>query len=956
MRKIFLILSVLILTTQNGFSQKSIVFPNSTATYGYASDNGALNLLSGKSFTISAWVKTSTATNQVFLAKRLQAKGAGYELWQLNGYFAVNCTHTNGSSSGLPGGSLYKINDGKWHQIAFVVDTVKNMYYMYVDAKVDVSKALVSTSGFTNTDNLYFGIRGTMNMPVDGSIDEVRIYNRALSKTELLADMASTVSSSTPGLTAAWNFEEGTGLLAADVKGVCNATLAGSPGWSTLTNPASQAITMNGPLNVAFGSPDFNPASSSSSMPVIYSVSDPLVATVVDGKIHIVGKGTCTITASQPENLYYTAAKPVSQTLNVISTLISFDHPFTSHAVIQRDKPVVISGKADPNDVLTLNLDGEIKTANVNSQGKWTCEFSAKTAKNVPFSLTASGLNSTAASLTDLLCGDVWVASGQSNMLMPIGPGYSLYGINNYSSVIAAANYPQIRFIQPVDLWQQASAPQTALLTSSAGWTVCSPSTAGGYSAVAYFFAKLIHLSQNVPVGIIQNAVGGTRIEAWTPLNGLKSIPEYSSWYTKATTTALPSGQVYDRKNFPTACYNGMLASYTHYPVKGIIWYQGEENLGIDGLSGVSLYGNKFRATIAAWRDALGIPDLPVFFVELANFKYSVNYAVLSGSREALPQFIAEQNKATRMERVYGVTISDISNYNDIHPTEKATVGIRLGNAALGYLYGKSIVPNAATFKEMRSEGTSLRISFNNNSGFYISGSTPLNEFKVAGPDKVYKTASAIISGNDILVSEPTVSQPLSVKFAWDENSNPNLFNGSGSPASRFNDSLKINRINFIPIPPALNRNDADIQLQATATSGLPVVFTTSNPNVANVENGYLHITGEGTVTITASESGNTVYAAAKPVAQTIQILNSTAVNNSGAANVTLKMNNRVARIDGIASGDYITLINTNGQIIRTEKAKTDSQFLDLNNIPDGNYFITIRNVKFVKTLKLAVM
>lgn len=603
---------------------------------------------------------------------------------------------------------------------------------------------------------------------MNGAMDEVRIYKKALSQAELLDDMATNVTSDTPYLVAAWNFEEGSGTKAADIKGVSPATLYGTLTWQTLNTKTTQVITMNGPINMAYGSPDFSPASSTSSMPIKYSTSDVSVASIVDEQIHIVAKGTCSITASQEENLFYAKANSVTQILNITNTLITFNLPFTNNAVIQRDHPIFISGTADPNDVLTITLDDETKTANVDVNGKWSCTFSAKAAKNTAFSLTAVGTNSQSITLSNLLLGDVWVASGQSNMLMPIGPGYSLNGIDNYTTVVATANYPKIRFIQPIDLWQQASTPQTNLLTSSNGWTVCSPSTAGGYSAVAYFFAKQIHTDQNIPIGIIQNAVGGTRIEAWTPLSGLQSITEYASWFTKATTTTLPAGQVYDRKNFPTANFNGMLAPYTKNPVKGIIWYQGEENLGMDGTNAISQYGNKFKATINAWRNAWGISDLPVFFVELANFQYSKNYSNLGGSREALPQFIVEQQKASELPAVHGVTISDVSNYTNIHPTEKATVGIRLGNAALGYVYAKNIVPKAATFKEMRSDGKALRISFHNNYGFFIKSGTALNEFKIAGTDNIFKNATAVINANDIIVNEPSVTEPLSVKFAWD--------------------------------------------------------------------------------------------------------------------------------------------------------------------------------------------
>lgn len=773
------------------YSQKNIVFPNNISTFGSTTDNGALNAAANENFTITAWVKTNNTTNQLFLCKRLNGAGAGYELWQLNGYLAINCTHTNGSSSGVPGGSKYKINDGKWHQIAFVIDVSNAKYNLYVDGKLDITKTLVSTSGVTNTQPLLFGIRGNNTLPMSGAMDEVRIYKKALTPAELIADMALNVNATTANLSAGWNFEEGSGNTAADIKTACPVSFTGTPGWGSVETLTPQTLTMNQPINLSFGSADFSPATSSSSMPIEYSTSDPNIAVAMDGKIHITGKGSCTITANQPSNLFYAAANPVTQTLNVLKTVITLNTPFTDHAVIQRDQPIILSGTADINDTLTINLDGEIKTTIVDANGNWNCTFSPKSAKSTSFTLVAEGNNSQKTTLSDLVCGDVWIASGQSNMWMSIGG--NITPILNSSTEIAAAMFPNIRFIQPIDIWQQASTPQQSIKTANNGWTVCSPTTAGGFSAVAYFFAQKIHADQNIPVGIIQSAVGGTRIEAWTPLEGLNSIPEYSSWYTKATTTTLESGQTYNRKNFPAANYNGMLAPYSKAAVKGIIWYQGEENFAIDGLSGISTYGNKFKATINAWRSIWNNPELPVIYAEIANYKYSTVYAVLNSSREALPMFINEQRKATTLNNVYGVTLSDISNYNDIHPTDKAPVGTRMGNAALGFVYGKtSIVPVAATFKEMKSEGSALRVIFNHNEGFHLSTGTTINEFKIAGADKVFKNATAVLSGNDILVSEPTISQPLYVKYAWDENSNPNLFNGSNSPTARFNESLDV--------------------------------------------------------------------------------------------------------------------------------------------------------------------
>jgi len=381
MKKTLLFLVFVVISQVAVLGQKSLLFSGSTSGYATVANHAALNVAAGESATIITWVKTTySAGIQVFLAKRLNAAGPGYEFFQLNGFLAVNCTHTNGSSSGLPGGSKYRINDGKWHQLAFVVDHAGGNYYMYVDGKLDVKKALVSTSGISNTDKLYMGIRGNLQMPTNGAIDEVRIYNKALTPAELLIDMAATVTSATPGLSAAWNFEEGAGTLAADVKGVCTASLVGTPVWEMLNTPGSQVITMNGPITVANGAPAFRPATSTSPMPIQYSSSNPEVAVVVDGEIKVVGQGTTTLTASQQANLFYAAAEPVTQTLNVSKTVVTFGFPLSSNAVIQRDKPIVITGTAEPGDVLSVTLDTESKPVVVDASGNWTVEFTAKPA------------------------------------------------------------------------------------------------------------------------------------------------------------------------------------------------------------------------------------------------------------------------------------------------------------------------------------------------------------------------------------------------------------------------------------------------------------------------------------------------------------------------------------------------------------------------------------------------
>lgn len=936
------------------------------ANYAWHADASAFNCPINSGFSITAWIKTTATSDQYFIVKKHASleSTVGYEIYSTGGYLAMNLragtSTTYYTINGLAG-NLYKINDGNWHHIAFTY-TTGGVYSTYVDGKLEktVSNSGSANKGITNTQPFCIGAKnqaGTTSAGMTGQIDEVRIYTTALSEAGLITDMGAEVTSATANLVAAWNCNEGSGSVLTDIQGTNPLTIAGTLTWSPVTTLATPIITMAGPINMAWGSADFSPATSNSLTAIQYSTSDPMVATVINGKIHVVGKGSCIINANQPANLFYNAAAQVSQTLNVTKTKVSFATPFFEHAVIQRDKPIVINGSADANDVLTVTLDGVVQNTTVDATGKWTITFPAKSAKSTAFTLFAEGPNSQLTSLSDLLCGDVWLAAGQSNMMMSIAPSLGTNGILDYANVAAAAKESTIRFMQPIDLWQQSQQPQTTYSPLSGGWTVCSPTTAGLYSAVAYFFAKTVNVDQNIPVGIIQTAVGGTRIEAWTPLAGLQAITEYATWYTKATTTTLESGQTYNRKNFPTANYNGMMAPFTHIPIKGIIWYQGEENLGIDGLSAITEYGNKFKATIQAWRNAWGIADLPVIFTELANFKYSINYSNLGGSKEALPKFIAQQRMATQLSNVYGITITDISNYTNIHPTDKAPVGTRMGNTALGYIYGKNIVPTAATFKEMKSEGSALRVVLNNNTGLYLSSGTTINEFQIAGVDKVYKTATATLNGSDVLVSESTILKPLYIKYAWDENSNPNLFNASSSPTARFADSLKINTINFTAIQTSIKIGTADIPLTASATSGLSVLFTSSNTSVAEIVNGNLHIVGEGTSIITASENGNTVYASAIPVAQSIVVEASTAVSKVEFDVVRIHSDkvNGIVKIEGISKGDSIQLLSSNGQTLSTLDASSAISSVNVSSLPKGVYFVKIQNKLALKSFRIVI-
>ncbi|MEI8272611.1 MAG: LamG-like jellyroll fold domain-containing protein [Paludibacter sp.] len=301
----------------------ALTFPNDINTYASAADNAALNVTAGHSVTITAWVKTTSATNQMFVCKRVNGDGDGYELYQSGAYFAVNA-FSSGTDISPAVGTLYPINDGNWHHVAYVLNVTGTTSSIYVDGKLEKTLQITAGqagAGITNTDALYFGVRNTTTktLPLNGSLDEVRIYDKAMTPADLLSDMAVTAAVGTANLTAAWDFNEGSGTTLADVKSTNPATITGSVTWPLITAVAPHAITMGLGLGKLVSDADFSPASATPTA-ISYSSSNTSVATLVNGKIHIVGVGASNITASQATNLMYTTGTNVTTVLNVYAS------------------------------------------------------------------------------------------------------------------------------------------------------------------------------------------------------------------------------------------------------------------------------------------------------------------------------------------------------------------------------------------------------------------------------------------------------------------------------------------------------------------------------------------------------------------------------------------------------------------------------------------------------------
>jgi len=463
------------------------------------------------------------------------------------------------------------------------------------------------------------------------------------------------------------------------------------------------------------------------------------------------------------------------------------------HMVIQRGLPVHIWGMAAPHESVSATFRGETKSTAADDNGRWSIFLSPGEAGG-PFQMNVKATN--AITLNDILVGDVWVASGQSNM------EFAMNSLVNAQTEIAAAQYPRIRLFQ-VD-HKPADYPLDDV--GSKGWAVCTPETVADSSAVAYFFAQNIQQKLGVPIGLIETFWGGTPAESWTSLRGLaadaslmpvfaarsKTVAtqsttvlqqqreerDYQQAMAQAKANGTPPPEWHWHPDFaawaPAALYNGMIAPLTPFAIRGVIWYQGEANSGPDR---APFYARLFQTMIRDWRNHWGEGDFPFLFVQIANWETSPE-ALWPDVRNAQRQSLALKNTGM------AVTI-DIGDAIDIHPKNKQDVGLRLALAARAIAYGEKIEWSGPLYRQVTQEEHALRVWFDHADGLAAKG-TSLTGFEVAGVDGKYVAADARIDGASVVVSNSTVPAPVSVRYGWAANPACNLINREGLPASPF--------------------------------------------------------------------------------------------------------------------------------------------------------------------------
>ena len=469
-----------------------------------------------------------------------------------------------------------------------------------------------------------------------------------------------------------------------------------------------------------------------------------------------------------------------------------------SHMVLESGTPLTIWGWANVGEEVTVTIGETKATAKTDGNGDWLLKLPPMPASAEPVEMTVTGTNTL--QLTDILVGEVWMGSGQSNMQM------SVAGSNNATEEIAAADYPKIRlFSVPL---VPAGKPAKDV---NAAWTVCSPQTVAPFSAVCYYFGRELHKTLNVPVGLIATSWGGTRIQPWIPPVGyddvpelegerkqieaqradyqaaLKSkLPELKIWLYEALKAqeagqpvpeppAVPANPFNSNGGF-TGLYNGMIHPLAPFAIRGALWYQGEANVG-QGMH----YHDLMRGLIRGWRSVWSQGDFPFLFVQLAPFQYS-------GNPQALPELWEAQTATLKGPNTGMAVTTDISDIHDIHPRNKQEVGRRLALWALAKSYGKSdVVYSGPLFESMAVEGNRVRLKFrHSDGGLAARDGKPLNWFSIAAGDKKFVPATAVIDGETVVVEAAEVSSPAAVRFGWHQIAEPNLMNKAGLPASPF--------------------------------------------------------------------------------------------------------------------------------------------------------------------------
>ncbi|MDR2705734.1 MAG: sialate O-acetylesterase [Planctomycetaceae bacterium] len=466
---------------------------------------------------------------------------------------------------------------------------------------------------------------------------------------------------------------------------------------------------------------------------------------------------------------------------------VSLPAVFGDNMVLQRDLPNPVWGKADPDEEITVSIAGQVKKTTANTDGKWLVELDPLKTGDV-LVLTVKGKN--VIQFKNVLVGEVWVCSGQSNMFFTVARG------NDAEKEIAAADYPNIRLLKVSQ--HAAKEPQDNF---EGKWELCSPQTVSTFTAAGYFFGRNLHKELNgIPIGLIQSAWGGSSCEAWIPQNVIESDTDAQSFALrhknferqKENSTKRSNNTAQNNRQRPAGIkqhqlssllYNGMIHPFERFGIRGVIWYQGEANA-----TRAYQYRRIFPLLIQSWRNVWRQGDFPFYYVQLANFRKISEQP----SESAWAELREAQNLTLSVTNTGQAVAIDIGEADDIHPKNKQEIGRRLALWALAKDYGKKdIVFSGPVYQSFQIDGNKIVLTFEQPDndltakGLTIKGDQ-LKGFAIAGEDKKFVWADAKIVGQTIEVSAEGIDKPIAVRYGWGDNPVVNLYNNAGLPASPF--------------------------------------------------------------------------------------------------------------------------------------------------------------------------
>lgn len=464
--------------------------------------------------------------------------------------------------------------------------------------------------------------------------------------------------------------------------------------------------------------------------------------------------------------------------------------------VLQQNTKVNLWGWASPNEKITIQLGWQTAPVEITASpdGIWKTAVNTPQGSEKKYNITIEATNKI--NLQNILIGEVWICSGQSNMYFPVGKEEKTWktGVVNYEEEIKNATYPNIRIFTVLT---KASPKPLDDVTGS--WAACSPSSVKTFSAVAYFFGRDLYQKLDVPIGLISTSWGGTKAEAWTSQTVLEENPDFlsiletdakneklhqeklESYYANLKKERIVNNNDLSKSELKKpkkeenktsyVLYNAMLHPLINYTMKGVIWYQGESNA-----EQAYLYRSLFPAMVKNWRNDWNQGDFPFYYVQITPHR-SQNPDI----REA--QLLSLKN----IPNSGMVVTTDVGNATNIHPIDKQTVGHRLALIARAKTYNEgNLVYSGPIYNQMKIKKDRIQLFFDYADSGLVKNGEVLKEFEIAGEDKVFYSADAKIDGKSVVVSSAKVKKPVAVRFAWKAIPEPNLFNKENLPASPF--------------------------------------------------------------------------------------------------------------------------------------------------------------------------